>query len=203
MKSQHTLALPALLAAIFLGGCAIEPGDSFEVAEQTRALTDLDRDGVIDARDGCTATPGGASISNNGCENATAEKRKASRVIMFGYDEDTLSSAERSEWIALMQKLAGKDGAELVLIGDTSPEGSEAYNQALAQRRSDFIRAMAKEAGLTDSQIKTEVYFEKNQIPNELSGRDHRLIAVARWQETGVEMDWNIFSSDKAPKVKR
>lgn len=203
MKTPFKLALPALVSMAMLAGCAIEPGDSFEPQPQSRALTDLDRDGVIDARDQCTTTPKGAGISNAGCETATASSRKVNRVIMFGYDQDTLPDEERAELITLMRRLGDKQGAELVLIGDTSPEGSDAYNHALAQRRGDFLKAMALEAGLSPEQIKSEVYFERNQIPNELQGRDHRLIAVARWQETGVEMDWTIFTSDKAPKLKR
>ncbi len=203
MKKPSTLALPALMSLLILGGCAIEPGAGFEPQPQSRALSDIDHDGVIDARDKCETTPTGASISNSGCETTTASSRKVNRVIMFGYDQDTLPDGERAELIALMRKLGDKQGAELVLIGDTSPEGSESYNHALAQRRSEYLKAMALEAGLSASQLKEEVYFERNQIPNELQGRDHRLIAVARWQEAGVDMDWTIFTSDKAPKVKR
>ncbi len=203
MKKPSTLALPALMSLLILGGCAIEPGAGFEPQPQSRALSDIDHDGVIDARDKCETTPAGASISNSGCETTTASTRKVNRVIMFGYDQDTLPDGERAELIALMRKLGDKQGAELVLIGDTSPEGSESYNHALAQRRSEYLKAMALEAGLSASQLKEEVYFERNQIPNELQGRDHRLIAVARWQEAGVDMDWTIFTSDKAPKVKR
>jgi outer membrane protein OmpA-like peptidoglycan-associated protein len=84
----------------------------------------------------------------------------------------------------------------LYLIGDTSEEGSDSYNQALAQRRINSVLGVLMKQGINSERFKQEIYSFKNHIPDELKGRNRRMIAVLQWPDDfkDYEVKWNIFS---------
>lgn len=186
-----------LLSCLFLQGCA-ETAEPFAVEPQTRDLLDSDIDGVINARDKCAGTSKGAIIDNDGCPSPEVTVKEDFRVIMFGFDKDTLEPEQADKWRGIIERLAQKQAPSLYLVGDTSVEGSEDYNHALAKRRVDYITQLAVEQGFPASGIKEEVYFKQNHMPQAVSGREHRLVAVATWQESGTAMMWNIYTSERS-----
>ncbi|WP_028766652.1 OmpA family protein [Shewanella fidelis] len=185
------------ITALLLQGCA-ETAAPFAVAPQTRDLLDSDTDGVINARDKCAATSKGAIIDNDGCPSPNITVKEDFRVIMFGFDRDTLDAQQADKWRGIIGRLAQKQSPSLYLVGDTSVEGSEDYNHALAKRRVEYITQLAVEQGFPAEAIKEEVYYKQNHIPQAVSGREHRLIAVATWQESGTAMMWNIYTSERS-----
>ncbi|MGS0676248.1 OmpA family protein [Shewanella sp. 0m-4] len=195
---MRTLLTQLLLVSLLLvQGCA-DTAAPFNVEPQTRDLLDSDLDGVINARDKCAATDKGSVINNEGCPSPTMTEKEDVRVIMFGFDKDTLSRAQANKWRGIIARLAQKQSPSLYLVGDTSVEGSEEYNHALAKRRVDYITQLAIEQGFPASAIKEEVYFKQNHIPQTVAGREHRLVAVATWQESGTAQMWNIYTSERA-----
>lgn len=186
-----------VISLLLLQGCA-ETAEPFAVEPQTRDLLDTDIDGVINARDKCAGTAKGSIINNDGCPSSTLTVKEDFRVIMFGFDKDTLAAEQADKWRGIIARLAQKQSPSLYLVGDTSVEGSEDYNHALAKRRVDYITQLAVEQGFPASGIKEEVYFKKNHIPQSVSGREHRLVAVATWEESGTAMMWNIYTSERA-----
>ncbi|MCK8045006.1 hypothetical protein MSG37_08925 [Shewanella sp. 1CM18E] len=186
-----------LIGLLLLQGCA-ETAEPFAVAPQTRDLLDNDIDGVINARDKCAATTKGAIIDNDGCPSPNVTVKEDFRVIMFGFDRDTLDALQADKWRGIIRRLAQKQSPSLYLVGDTSVEGSEDYNHALAKRRVDYITQLAVEQGFPADAIKEEVYYKQNHIPQAVSGREHRLVAVATWQESGTAMMWNIYTSERS-----
>ncbi|MFB2681252.1 OmpA family protein [Shewanella mangrovisoli] len=194
MKSMPLLPL-VLLVSLCLSAC-IQTPEPFEVKQQTRDLYDADLDGVINARDDCAATPVGAIISNEGCPKANGQLTKVSREIMFEFDNAELTADQQSRLLNMVDKFKTFNDAKVILIGDTSPEGSDEYNHKLAQRRVAEITRILVEQGIPESNITKQVYFKSNAIPEEFKARKHRIIAVAQWKNSGTEISWNIFSSE-------
>lgn len=194
MSANKYLFASLLCSMFFISGCA-ETANRFTVEPQTRDLFDSDIDGVINARDNCMKTPEGAVIDNDGCSLEYKLMEEVATVIMFGFDQDTLSPAQIGNIKARIAELLQKQRPQLYLIGDTSPEGSDTYNHQLAQRRADEVTRIVVEAGFPREQIIEQVYYSGNVIPKPLAGRQHRLVAIATWQEQGVEMLWNIFTT--------
>lgn len=194
MSANKYLFASLLCSMFFISGCA-ETANRFTVEPQTRDLFDSDIDGVINARDNCMKTPEGAVIDNDGCSLEYKLMEEVATVIMFGFDQDTLSPAQIGNIKARIAELLQKQRPQLYLIGDTSPEGSDNYNHQLAQRRADEVTRIVVEAGFPREQIIEQVYYSGNVIPKPLAGRQHRLVAIATWQEQGVEMLWNIFTT--------
>ncbi|MCG9698423.1 hypothetical protein [Shewanella sp. Isolate11] len=194
---MRLLQIQLILCALFLlQGCA-ETAEPFEVVPQTRALQDSDVDGVIDARDNCASTNKGLVISNDGCPSPTVTLKEDFRVVMFGFDKDKLSPEEDAKWKGIIANLAKRQSPVLYLVGDTSEEGTEHYNSALAKRRVAYIRQLALSQGFPADAIKEEVYYSKNHIPQQVSGREHRLVGVATWQEAGEAKMWDIYTSER------
>lgn len=194
MSANKYLFASLLCSMFFISGCA-ETANRFTVEPQTRDLFDSDIDGVINARDNCMKTPEGAVIDNDGCSLEYKLMEEVATVIMFGFDQDTLSPTQIGNIKARIAELLQKQRPQLYLIGDTSPEGSDNYNHQLAQRRADEVTRIVVEAGFPREQIIEQVYYSGNVIPKPLAGRQHRLVAIATWQEQGVEMLWNIFTT--------
>ncbi|WP_153916301.1 OmpA family protein [Shewanella sp. TC10] len=190
--------LPLCLMPLLLTACIETPKPAM-VEQQSRDLTDIDADGVITARDLCLTTPSGSVINNDGCENATTIEKKASRVVMFEFDEHTLTPYESRRLAKMVNAVKHHPDAKIYLIGDTSPEGSDDYNHELAKKRTAEITRLIVAQGISEQQITSQVYFEDNMIPASIKGRQHRLVAVAKWQESGIEQSWHIFSSEKQP----
>ncbi len=191
-----------LSSLLLLQGCA-ETAEPFEVVPQTRDLRDADIDGVINARDNCGGTHSGLIISNDGCPSPTLSRKEAFKVVMFGFDKDTLSPEEDAKWKSVIADLMQRQSPELYLIGDTSVEGSDNYNKALAQRRVAYVRQLALSQGFPAEAIKEEVYYNKNHIPKSVLGREHRLVGVATWAESGEAKMWNIYTSESIADSKK
>jgi outer membrane protein OmpA-like peptidoglycan-associated protein len=167
------------------------------VEQQSRDLFDPDYDGVINARDNCLQTPKGAVITNDGCESAETIQHEAARIIMFEFNQYTLTEHEQRRLASMVEKVKAKPELSIVLIGDTSPEGSDEYNHKLAKKRSDEITRLLISQGITESKITVQEYYQKdNMIPASLQGRQHRLVALATWSESGIEMAWHIYTSE-------
>lgn len=191
--------ITGLLIALTLGlitGCA-QTAEPHAAQAQSRDLLDTDNDGVINARDNCGQTTAGAMITNDGCPKNLNQIRERTKVIMFNFDSSRLSKNEVDKISELLHKLMNLPEAKLLLIGDTSPEGSDSYNHALAQRRVDTIHDIAKKIGFPTQSIISQTYDQSDRTPTSISGRQHRLIAVAQWQESGTQMMWNIFTSEQ------
>ncbi|MEZ9142057.1 MULTISPECIES: OmpA family protein [unclassified Shewanella] len=199
MKSINLL--PLCLLALTLSACIETPRPAL-VEQQSRDLYDLDTDGVITARDLCLSTPDGSVINNDGCESSTTVEKQASRVVMFEFDKHTLTTYESERLAKMVNAVKHYQDARIYLIGDTSPEGSDAYNHELAKKRAAEITRIIVAQGINEQQITSQVYFESNMIPNAIRGREHRLVAVAKWQESGIEKAWHIFSTEKVAKPK-
>lgn len=195
--TRHLLSV-AIIATLSLTAC-IQTPEQYQVKDQTRNLFDNDLDGVINARDLCAETVVGAVINNDGCPNTAGSAKEASREILFEFDKDVLTDAEYARLVNMIDRFKTFPEAKVYLIGDTSPEGSDEYNHKLAERRVAEITRILVSQGVNPNNITEQVYFESNIMPQSYQARKHRLVAVAKWSESGTEMSWNIFTSETAP----
>ncbi len=185
-----------LMCVIFTVACASDPV-IYTNLEQTRDLTDLDYDGVIATRDNCAATEFGASTSNSGCPEVIQRPKVTHLVIDFQFDKYTLDGVEVSHVKQVARFMQENLQVKVILIGDTSIEGTDAYNKALSLKRIVTVYNLLIKMGVAPERIITETYDTKNHMPTDLMGRDSRLIAVAIWpDEDDVKMAWTIY--DKA-----
>jgi outer membrane protein OmpA-like peptidoglycan-associated protein len=187
------------LFTITLSACVTDPElytQQDKPQEQTRDLNDIDLDGVINERDLCAETPNDAVINNDGCPELTGRPKVKYRIIYFGFDKSTLSENENNRTIEIATFLNKYPETSLYLIGDTSEVGSEEYNEKLAMRRIDTVHELLVSNGVESSRLNKEVYAFKNHLPDYLTGRQTRLIAVLQWpaDTKDYEVEWTIFS---------
>lgn len=187
---KHSLLIALLLT---LGACASDPV-LYAPQEQSRDLYDSDVDGVINARDNCVQTQLDAVTNNDGCPSETEIPEHEVKVIDFGFDKDTLTPQEQVKVIELAEYLRVHSTKQVYLIGDTSIEGTEQYNQKLAQRRIKTVTDILKANGVSADRFETETYEYPIHMPKELAGRKTRLIAVLSVPNSkGFEKKWPLY----------
>lgn len=108
---------------------------------------DSDADGVVDRTDACPGTPPGTRTDVRGCE-LQQEIRLPS--VTFEHDSDRLlpeAFAALDEAAATLEKNAD---LRIEVAGYTDSTGSDAYNQALSQRRAHVVRRYLLERGVSN-----------------------------------------------------
>lgn len=82
-----------ILTILVLSGCANNLVNIEQTVIQKYNLSDLDRDGVIEARDKCSGTLLGASVDNSGCsnvQNIVTDKEQSTTMKWTIYTADGL-----------------------------------------------------------------------------------------------------------------
>jgi len=109
---------------------------------------DSDGDGVHDYRDNCPDTPAGAKVDAFGCEivaNVTIDLVSDS----FDFDSAVLKAGIKAALQDIAAKIKASPGDEsITIVGHTDSIGSEAYNQALSERRAQAVADYLSELGL-------------------------------------------------------
>ncbi|UCC25741.1 MAG: OmpA family protein [Gemmatimonadales bacterium] len=76
--------------------------------------------------------------------------------ILFGFDSSDLTAEARSNLAALANSLNDlEDDAILMVAGHTDATGSDAYNQALSERRAAAAATYLTQAGMDPAQLQT------------------------------------------------
>jgi OOP family OmpA-OmpF porin len=198
-----TSRLPLIMLCIMgLAACVSAPelySNKNPLQAQTRDLNDVDLDGVINERDLCSETPNDAVINNDGCEKLTGRPKVKFREVNFSFDKSDLNTYEHNRVVEIAFFLNKYPETSLYLIGDTSIEGSDAYNEKLAQRRIKTVHTLLIKNKVAASRLKKESFSVRNHIPESLKGRKTRLIAVLKWPEDykDYEVEWNIFTESQ------
>lgn len=191
MKQLTSLALIALLA-----GCASD-AQMYEPQAQSRDLFDEDLDGVINARDNCFGSAQRAKTSNDGCGETVSKKNYQFKIIDFGFDKDTLTAVETSRVKDLAEEIKANPETQVYLIGDTSVEGTQEYNKALAQRRINTVESILVAQGVNRDQLIEETYIAPKHMPESVSGRETRLIAVMISPDTQAPvLLWDMYDNN-------
>jgi len=119
---------------------------------------DTDGDGVIDADDQCPDTPKGDRVGPQGC---TCD---ITRQVQFETSSAVLTEADKvilNEVAETMTRLKFVSGT---VIGHTDSTGSEAYNQALSERRAASVVAYLESRGIAAGRLNASGAGESEPI---------------------------------------
>ncbi|MBV4459941.1 OmpA family protein [Pseudomonas sp. COR58] len=137
---------------------------------------DEDGDGVFDRRDRCPDTPANTPVDHRGCPlpqyPATEKPAPQTEVItlsdagnvLFDFDKSDLTPAAKSQLDALMDKLRNADVVSIKVIGHTDSKGTDAYNQALSERRASSVAAYLLSQGLEPGKLTSEGRGEREPV---------------------------------------
>ena len=156
---------------------------------------DTDGDGVVDAEDQCPNTPEGVAVDERGCPldsdgdgvadylDECPDSEAGARVdekgcyieleetvtIDLNLEFDPDSSDLRAEHYAEIQRVVGflreYPTANAVVEGHTDSDGSEAYNQALSERRAASVRVyLVEQAGVNADRLRSVGYGETRPV---------------------------------------
>ena len=91
--------------------------------------------------------------------------------LLFDFDRSELLLVD--SLAVIVQRLTKYPQANVILRGYSDSKGSDAYNLALSQRRTDKIASYLIAKGVQEQQITSEYYGEKNPISDNLT-EEHR-----------------------------
>jgi outer membrane protein OmpA-like peptidoglycan-associated protein len=129
---------------------------------------DEDEDGVFDRRDRCPDTPANTPVEHHGCplpqypasvkpvEPVRAEVIVLRDDVLFAFNHWDLTPSAQSKLDSLMSKLQDADVVSIKVIGHTDSKGSEAYNQALSERRASAVADYLLSRGLAANKLTSE-----------------------------------------------
>jgi len=113
--------------------------------------------------------------------------------ILFDVDSDVLRSASESNLQALAASIEDYEGTEVLVVGHTDATGSDAYNQALSDRRADAARTFLLRQGVDPDRVEAVGRGESEPVADNASaqGRQHNRrveIAIFAGEELRREM---------------
>ena len=116
---------------------------------------DQDKDGVTDDKDRCPNTTPGVAVDEIGCF-----REVTLRGLLFDTESSAVSAEDGSridQAIAQFKTLPDDIEAQtrIVIEGHTDNTGTEAYNQALSERRANAVKAWIVAQGVNPAQITT------------------------------------------------
>jgi outer membrane protein OmpA-like peptidoglycan-associated protein len=187
--NQRTWPICSVLGGLVGGGLgAIESGGWAAGGAALGILTgglicyaqdgDEDDDGVFDRRDRCPDTPANTPVEHHGCplpqypasvkpaEPAEPEVITLSDAgdVLFAFNKSDLTPAAQSQLDTYMPKLQSADVVSIKVIGHTDSVGSDAYNQALSERRASSVAAYLLGMGLAPNKLTSEGRGESEPV---------------------------------------
>ncbi|WP_120513017.1 OmpA family protein [Photobacterium salinisoli] len=184
------------LSLLLLSGCADMP-DTTTTRHQIDDLRDTDQDGVINQRDICLDTLRGAQVDEHGCASWQVFEKLDVLSVYFNFDDDHIRLDQSDSFDELLTIMNDNHEAKVILVGDTSPEGTEEYNDALAKRRTGVIKDALVLNGIAPERISEQRYTQITSLTQFLKVRKRRTIAVITKPEMAVKPAWTIFSSEQ------
>lgn len=193
------LNLLSIALLVLLVGCA-ENANMKVDRYQFDDLRDSDQDGVINQRDICTETPLDAKVDNEGCTFWTDIEDISWFPIEFGFDRFRILKKNIKDLDRTVEILNEDLQLKLVLIGDTSGEGSLKYNEGLAQRRNQAVKDYLVEKGIPEIRIETQTFDKATIFAEQLKQRKRRTIAIFIDKHKAFDEAWHVYTTDPESK---
>jgi OOP family OmpA-OmpF porin len=201
-KSRVLIKIPALIGgAMLLGACVSNDIVSLTPTEQLKDLNDLDRDGVIEARERCAGTVLGASIDNYGCGTQSTIIEPFEVDIKFDNNSYEIPRTGLSRIQALAEFLIDNPELKVLIEGHTSNVGSASLNQTVSEQRANaVVSAITSKYGVPTERVSGIGYgFDRLADPrdNDIAHATNRRIMASLSQTVSVDdMIWTIYSVD-------
>lgn len=200
MKMKKSAVIFSIVFAVFLTGCeTAEFVEQDYTSVQTLDLRDDDKDGVINARDLCADTPLTSQIDIWGCSEWDIDYKNEDFVFTFGFDKYAILPEHQTSLKKIMDICKNNHKARVLLVGDTSAEGSDEYNEGLGKRRANTIINELVAKGFPRDRI---VGFVWNQeaMTGILKKRERRTIVRVIYRAEESVDKWNIYTTEEARK---
>jgi len=135
---------------------------------------DEDGDGVFDRRDRCADTPANTPVDHRGCpvpqypDRVQTEPAQTQVItlsdVLFVFNQSDLTPTAKSELDALMSQFEDADVVSIKVVGHTDNIGSDAYNQALSERRASSVAEYLISQGVAPNKVTSEGKGESQPI---------------------------------------
>jgi OOP family OmpA-OmpF porin len=116
------------------------------------APSDLDGDGVIDARDACPGTPRGALVDARGCWEV--------KGLLFAHDSAAIDANGEKALDEVANVLRKNPNLHVQIDGHTDAVGTDDYNRGLSERRAEAARKYLASTGIDESRLKAKGFGE-------------------------------------------
>ncbi|CAH0990291.1 Peptidoglycan-associated lipoprotein [Sinobacterium norvegicum] len=196
------VTIAILTSTLLVIGCQHTPENKTDRL-QYADLRDSDQDGVVNQRDICNNSPRMSEVDNEGCSDYQRVATVTDYTIEFGFDRSDIRSDQYNVLQAIVQKMSADTNTNVLLLGDTSAEGSLEYNDKLARRRAHTITQELTNNGIDPDRVK-EYYFTENVeiVKETLKTRQRRTVALVYSNSLAPVDAWNIYSTDNKNEVK-
>lgn len=184
-------------------GCSMNDISTMDNATvQKFDLNDHDRDGVIVARERCTDTVIGASVSNYGCGQVKPIHERQELRVLFANNSDYLDPQYYSELEQVAAMMKQYPNTSVTIEGHCSKTGSYELNLALSQNRANAVtQALSTQFSIDASRLKAIGYSYDRPVDasetDEAHRRNRRVIAEISGDDTAADMKWNIYTVDE------
>ncbi|MEO1435362.1 MAG: PorP/SprF family type IX secretion system membrane protein [Bacteroidota bacterium] len=122
---------------------------------------DSDSDGLNDLEDACPFFKG--PVSNNGCPIKSSDMLEDARkalIVEYDIDQSFIKPQYYMDLIEVVQHLHQHPHVLVILSGHTDSEGSNTYNYALSERRTNGVRTFLMDHGIEAERIQSYAYGE-------------------------------------------
>ena len=192
MKIWMMLALVLPLTACSLTS---EPLQETEAAYDQ---TDLDRDGVITARDNCLESVLNAEVDNDGCGEASVVTLNQDIIVLFAHDSAAISPSFQTEITKMADFMNQNPQLRLLLEGHASQVGTAEYNLRLSQRRAENVRNALINAGIPQDRLEVIGYGNTKPVlmaeGEDIAAANRRVVGALATQQQEVGLRWNVYS---------
>lgn len=131
-------------------------------------IGDSDADGVRDDRDECANTPAGVEVDYKGCAKPLVF---TSKVLNFEFDSAVLPVNAPDMLSSALEVIKQYPAVRFSVSGHTDSEGSDAYNQALSERRAAAVKAFFVDRGINPERLVVQAFGESQPLSsNETEG---------------------------------
>ncbi|KZX69791.1 hypothetical protein A3712_10970 [Vibrio sp. HI00D65] len=201
MKTTYLL-LPALTMSLL--ACSSQQEEEYietPEAEQISDLQDDDKDGVVNARDACTATPPASLVDNEGCGEIILSEEVRQLNILFANDSYEVNPIFSDQIATMVEFLETYQSASIEIQGYASKVGSSEYNLELSKKRAHNVEDELLSNGIDPSRVRVVGYGEDSLESDGDDATSHALnrrvtATVVGLSERIVE-EWTIFTTLK------
>lgn len=139
-----------------------------EVATAPEPVGDEDGDGVPDDRDECAGTPVGVEVDYKGCAKPLVFD---SQTLNFAFNSAELPVGAADALAAAIAFTEQYEQSRFEVAGHTDSVGTDAYNQALSERRAQAVRDYLVDSGVPANRLTVVGYGEASPLSsNETDG---------------------------------
>jgi len=134
-------------------------------APQAAPESDTDGDGVVDSRDRCANTPRELAVDGNGCPILETQQMSQQLLVNFDTDKSDIKPEFNDKIAEFAQFMTTYANTRVVIEGHTDSDGSDAYNQALSERRARAVmNHLGQNYGIAASRLSAMGYGEGRPV---------------------------------------